>query len=86
MATATDLLSTYLQPIGEEMTPQLARRILSATPSDELVARVHELSDKANEGTLTVPERAEYEQYVDVGDAIGILKAKARRLLSETSE
>jgi hypothetical protein len=86
MATATDLLTTYLQPIGEEMTPQLARRILSATPSDELVARVQELGDKANEGMLTVPERAEYEQYVDVGDAIGVLKAKARRLLSETSD
>ncbi len=85
MATASDLLSTYLVPIGEELTPQLARRILSAKPSDELAARVNELGDKANAGTLTEPERAEYEYYIDVGDAIGTLKAKARRLLSEVS-
>jgi hypothetical protein len=47
-----------------------------------LVARVQELGDKANAGTLTELESAEYEYYVDVGDVIGLLKTKARHLLA----
>jgi hypothetical protein len=85
MATATDLLSTYLDPIAEELTPGQARKILSVKPTDQLVARVQELGDKANAGILSEQERAEYAYYVDVGDAIGLLKAKARNLLSKAT-
>jgi CYTH domain-containing protein len=82
MATATDFLSTYLDPIAEELTPQQAERILATKPSHELVARVEVLGDKANLGTLTEQERAEYEYYIDVDEAISLLKAKARDILS----
>ena len=82
MATATDYLSTYLEPIAEELTPHQAERILAIKPAAAVLARVEELGDKANEGTLTPEERAEYEYYVDVDDVIGLLKAKARRLLN----
>jgi hypothetical protein len=85
MATVTDFLSTYIEPLAEDLTPQQAQKILSIKPTDELLARVVNLSDKANAGTLTEYERAEYEYYVDVDDVIGILKAKARRLLSQTA-
>jgi hypothetical protein len=81
MATATDFLSTYIEPLAEDLTPQQAQRILAIKPTDELLARVRELANKANDGTLTEQERAEYEHYVDVDDVIGILKAKARSLL-----
>lgn len=86
MATASDLLSTYLDPIAEELTPQQARKILSVKPTDQLIARVHELGEKANSGTLSEHESAEYEYYVDVDDAIGLLKAKARNLLSQPTQ
>jgi hypothetical protein len=82
MATATDFLSTYLDPIAEELTPQQAEKILATKPSDKLIARVEELGDKANAGTLTEQERAEYEYYIDVDEAISLLKAKARQLLA----
>jgi hypothetical protein len=82
MATATDYLSSYLAPIADELTPQQAEKILAIKPTAELLARVEELGDKANEGALTAEERAEYEYYVDVDDVIGLLKAKARRLLN----
>ena len=81
MATATEFLSTYLEPLAEELTPQQAQKILATKPTDKLIARVQELADKANAGTLTEQERAEYEYYVDVDDVIGVLKAKARSLL-----
>ena len=85
MATATDFLLTYLDPIAEDLTPQQAERILATRPSRELIARVEMLGDKANLGTLTEQERAEYEYYIDVDEAIGLLKARARDILSRSA-
>ena len=85
MATATDYLSTYLEPIGDELTPNQAEKILSVKPKDWLIARGHELAEKADAGALTDRERAEYEYYVDVDDAIGLLKGKARCLLNQSA-
>lgn len=82
MATATDFLSTYLEPIAEGLTPEQAQKILAVKPGPTLCARVEALADKAEAGTLTEQERAEYEYYVDVDDVIGLLKAKARRILA----
>ena len=78
MATATEFLSTYIEPLAADLTPQQAEKILATKPPDELVSRVEELAEKATAGMLTERERAEYEYYVDVDDVIGLLKAKAR--------
>jgi hypothetical protein len=86
MATATDFLSTYLDPIADELTPLQAEKILAAKPTKQVIARVEELGDKANEGTLSIQERAEYEYYIDVDEAISLLKAKARQLLARTTD
>lgn len=86
MATATDFLSTYIEPLVEDLTPQQAKKILSIKPTDRLMARVQELAGKANSGMLTEQERAEYEHYVDVDDVIGLLKAKARSLLGNAAQ
>jgi len=83
MATATEFLSTYINPLAEELTPRQAEKILATKPSKELVARVQILGDKANAGELSEPERAEYEYCVDVDDVIGLLKAKARSVLND---
>jgi hypothetical protein len=85
MATGTDFLATYIGPIAEDLTPRQAEKILAATPSPELIARVQELADKASTGTLTTQERVEYEYYIDVDDVIGLLKSRARRVISGTS-
>jgi hypothetical protein len=81
MATATDLLTTYLEPLAEDLTIQQAKKILSIKPTDRLINRVEQLAEGANFGTLSEKERAEYEYYIDVDDAIGVLKAKARSIL-----
>jgi hypothetical protein len=86
MATATDFLSTYIEPLVEDLTPQQARKILSIKPTERLLARVELLAERANAGSLTEQERAEYEHYIDVDDVIGILKAKARRILGNAVE
>jgi hypothetical protein len=85
MATATDFLSTYLEPLAEELTPGQARKILQIKPTEKLVGRVHELAAKASSGEITEQERIEYEYYIDVDDIIGLLKAKARSLLADSA-
>lgn len=85
MATVPYLLSTYLEPVAEDLTPRQAEKILAITPPSDLVAKVHELAEKANQGTLTSDEEAEYAYYVDVDDLIGLLKAKARHLLGRVA-
>ena len=82
MATATDFLSTYLAPLAENLTPLQAREILAVKPARDLVDQIHILADKAESGTLTEQERAEYEYYINVDETIGLLRAKARRLLA----
>jgi hypothetical protein len=84
MATSTDFLSTYIEPLAEDLTPRQAQRILSTKPTEKLLARVQALAEKASAGTLTEQERAEYEHYVDVDDVIGLLKAKARSVLKHS--
>ncbi|HEY5233311.1 MAG TPA: hypothetical protein VIK35_07260 [Verrucomicrobiae bacterium] len=48
-------------------------------------ACVEKLAEKCNEGKLTANERAEYDAYVQAGTLIGILQAKARRILSKAN-
>ena len=86
MATATDYLSTYLEPLAEGLTAQQAQKILATKPTATLLSRVEHLADKANEGLLSAEERAEYEYYVDVDDVIGLLKAKARQVRLDTTQ
>ena len=41
-----------------------------------------ELATKANEGTLSTGEEAEYKARIDACDVIGILQSKARQFLA----
>jgi transglutaminase-like putative cysteine protease len=86
MATAIDFLSTYIEPLAEDLTLHQAERILAIKPTDKLTARVLELAGKSSGGALTEYERAEYEYYVDVDDVIGILKTKARSILGRPTD
>lgn len=60
--------------------------ILSIQPPPESIARVAELGRKADDGTLTADEYREYESFVEIGDLLATLKAKARRYLDENPE
>jgi hypothetical protein len=84
MATATEFLSTYIEPLAADLTPKQAEKILATKPPRELVSRVEELAEKATSGMLTERERSEYEYYIDVDDVIGLLKAKARSVLARS--
>jgi hypothetical protein len=84
MATVSSL-DQFLDPISGCLTPQVAQRIVDWRPTDALRSRIEELGRKANEGILTPEEDAEYRDYIDEGDVIALLQAKARRLLAPMS-
>jgi hypothetical protein len=78
-----EFLDRYFDPVVAALTPQAARALLQLKPDAATAARVAELGRKSNEGTLTDGEREEYRLYVEAGDLIAILKAKARRATAD---
>lgn len=77
------LLGDVLEPIGRALTPVSAREILSIRARDSEQRRLEELAAKCDQGRLTPEEKAEYELFVEVGDLIALLQARAKRYLAE---
>ena len=67
------------------LTPEVASALLDLRTDAELQAHIDELRRKANEGTLTRAEDAEYKDFVEAVDVISIIQAKARRFLAKQS-
>jgi hypothetical protein len=77
------VLERLLDPLSRCLTPEVAGRIVNLRLDPQLQSRLNELAAKANSGQLSAAERAEYEEYVEGIDVVGIFKAKARVLLAE---
>lgn len=73
-------LDQLLNPSAGWLTPQSAQKLIDWKVSDEVRQRVEELGRKANLGTLTEEEDAEYRAYLDDAELISLMQAKARRL------
>jgi hypothetical protein len=82
----TSTLDQFLDPTTGCLTPQIAQRIVEWQPDPKVRDRILELGRKAEEGTLTTEEDAEYERYIEDGDVIALLQAKTRRLLGKKGE
>lgn len=82
---ATALLGRIIAPISRCLTPAAAKQILSLRPDTSASRRLATLAAKCDRGTLTPEERAEYQLFVEVGDLVALLQAKARRFLAEHS-
>ena len=82
-ATAAGLLGRVIEPLGRCLTAASAREILAQRADEAAARRVEELASKSDAGTLTPEERAEYQLFVEVGDLVALLHAKARRYLAE---
>jgi hypothetical protein len=83
--TATALLGRVIAPLGRCLTADAAKEILSLRADEAASRRLEELAAKCDAGTLTPEERAEYELFVEVGDLVALLQAKAQRHLAEHS-
>ncbi len=81
----TSYLDRLLDPLTEAFTPKMAVALLELRADSELEAHIGKLRHKANDGTLTPGEDAEYKDFVEAVDLISIMQAKARRFLARQS-
>lgn len=85
MSTASTFLDRFLEPVTDAMTPHFAETVINLRSDDATQARIDVLREKANAGTLTDEEQAEYREFVEAVDVISIIQAKARQFLSRQS-
>ena len=72
-----------LDPLGQCLTPEVARSLLKVRAPVAAQVRIEALADKSTAGTLNPEEESEYDAYLWAGNLIAILQAKARIVLSE---
>jgi hypothetical protein len=77
------VLDRLLEPLGRCLSDEAARELAGLRADEQAQARVRELAQKCNEGTLTAEERAEYESYVMASGILAILQAKAQARLQD---
>lgn len=70
-----------LDRVADCLTPDSARRLLKLQIDDIDRARIDQLADKAARGDLSQLEQGEYRDLVETIDLIGILQAKARKIV-----
>jgi hypothetical protein len=83
MGTVTGI-DGLLEPLSRCLDAASARRLIDFRVDPPVQERIDTLGERANEGTLSANERAEYEALINAADFISILKIKARRHLGQT--
>ena len=70
-----------LDPVARCFTPEVAKRVAELRADPAVQARIEELAEKCNEGTITPEEMAEYDAYIQAMDVVAVLQKKARTLI-----
>jgi hypothetical protein len=81
--TEAAIWARVIHPKGK-LEPAVARAILKLEFSAEDQERMHELSQKAQEGELTPEEQFEIDNFERVGNLLAIMKSQSRKLLKRT--
>jgi hypothetical protein len=75
---ATAGLAKILDPVAQCFTPEVAKRVAELRADPAVQARIEELAEKCNEGTIAPEEMAEYDAYIQAMDVVAVLQKKAR--------
>jgi len=78
---ATAGLAKILDPVAQCFTPEVAQRVAELRADPAVQARIEELAEKCNEGTITPEEMAEYDAYIQAMDVVAVLQKKAHTLI-----
>lgn len=73
-----EIWAGVIHPDQNDMPEPAATTVLAYTFNDQAKRRMEELAARNGQGTLSDSEREELEAYVNVGQVIAILQAKAR--------
>jgi hypothetical protein len=76
--TEAAILARIIEAEENEITPDVARYLLSMQLTDTDRDRVDELSAKVRSGSLTVAEEAELDSYLHIGNLLGVMQLRAR--------
>ena len=79
------VLDQMLEPVSRSFGVKTARTVAALRVGIRMQARVDKLAEKCDAGKLTAAERSEYDAYIQASTLIGILQAKARRLLAKAN-
>jgi hypothetical protein len=82
--TEAAILARVIEADEHEITPDVARYLLSMQLPDTDRNRVDELSAKARSGSLTGAEETELDSYLHIGSLLGVMQSRARRFLRKT--
>jgi hypothetical protein len=84
--TEASILARVIQAEERELSPEVARYLISMKlpASDE--QRVNELSAKARAGDLTGNEARELDSYLHIGTLLGLMQSRARQLLQSEAD
>jgi hypothetical protein len=72
------IINEVIAPDSPDLPPEIARFFLGLRFSDRQVARMTELADRNNLGSITEAEREEMESYRRVGNTLALLQARSR--------
>jgi hypothetical protein len=80
-----DIWTGIISPDRDDMPAPEASAVLRWAFNDDAKSRMEELANRNGQGELSDSEREELEAYVNVGQVIGILQAKARLSLKHSN-
>lgn len=79
---SVDSLDALMSPVADCLNAASLRALTELRADPVLAERMNRLASRANEGTLTAEERAEYESCAMFAGFLGVLQSKARRKLN----
>jgi uncharacterized protein YnzC (UPF0291/DUF896 family) len=80
------ILRRVVNPDQPYLSCEASRDILRLDFSDRDRRRMNQLAAKNRSGKITAEEEAELDNFIRVGQVLGILQSKARRTLSDHAE
>lgn len=82
-ASEAMLWGRLLDPVATDLSPEAARYLLGLQFPQSDVDRMQVLAEKAREGSLTLEEHIEMDDYERVGQVLSLMKSKARKSLKK---
>ncbi|MDQ2841122.1 MAG: hypothetical protein M3Y72_08805 [Acidobacteriota bacterium] len=65
----------------KDLTPEAAKYLLGLGFNESDQARMRELADRSQEGTLSEDDAGEFNSYLHVGNLLAVMQSKARLAL-----
>ena len=75
------LWARLIESQPKELTPEAAKYLLGLGFSDSDHARMQELADWSEAGTLSEYESREFDSYLHIGNLLAVMQSKARLVL-----